>query len=186
MSVPDSAIRYRQLGGDEVRADATLRRRLGAVYADAFGMPPYDGTPESGDAWAEDGLVRHAGYPGFSLAVAERDDELLGFAYGLLGAEDQWFTRTLRERLHAGVQAAWVGGHGELVELAVVSAARGAGIGGQLHDDALAQLWSAGVPTVLLAVHIDAAPARALYRSRGWQPLGHIGADTLLLGQLAR
>lgn len=168
--------------GAAVRADAGLRARLAAVYADAFGAPPYNGTQQQARGWADEPLVRHAGHPGFRLTTAEEDGEVLGFTYVVRGEETQWFTQTVRERVPPEVATVWLGGHGELVELAVIGQARGRGLGGRLHDDALEGLRAAGARTALLVVDAEAAPARALYASRGWLDLAELVPGSMLMG----
>lgn len=175
-------MRLRHHDGAAVRADAELRARLAAVYADAFGAPPYSGTEAEAREWAEHRLVRHAGYPGFRLTTAEDGDDVLGLAYGQLGEESQWFTQTVRERVPAEVVQVWLGGHGELVELAVLARARGRGLGGRLHDAVVEGLRLAGARTALLVVDTAALPARGLYASRGWRDLAELAPGSILMG----
>lgn len=173
----------RRYDGEAVRADEALRDQIAEVYADAFSAPPYDATPERARQWVADGLLRHTGYPAFGLVTAERGGRVLGFGYGQLGAEDQWFTRTVRSRVPADVAERWLGGHGELVELAVRAETRGEGVGGRLHDAVVHDLAHAGARTGLLAATVGAAPARGLYLARGWQDIARFGEHTVLMGR---
>ena len=179
-----TAIAMRRYDGESVRADAALREQLAEVYADAFSGPPYGGTLEQARTWAAERLVVQLGYPAFQLVTAERGGRLIGFGYGVLGGEDQWFTQMIRARLPADVAQTWLGGHGELVELAVRGEARGNGLGGALHDAVVADLRDAGARTALLVADARAEPARALYASRGWQDIAVLASGNMLMGQL--
>ncbi len=68
---------------------------------------------------------------------------------------------------------AWVGGHFEFVELAVLPEARGHGLGGRLHDVLLE-----GVPKerAMLSTDNGDSPAVRLYSARGWRKLGELDA----------
>lgn len=178
-----AAVLLRHRDGDDVRADQGLRDQLAEVYADAFAELPYRATLAKARQWASEGLVRHLGYPAFGLVTAERAGRVLGFGYGLLGAEDQWFTQTVRARVPADVAERWLGGHGELVELAVRAEARGEGVGGRLHDAVVDDLRHAGARTALLVATVGAAPARAMYLGRGWQDIATFAEHTVLMGR---
>jgi len=177
-----TAIAMRRYDGESVRADAALQKQLAEVYADAFSGPPYHGTLEQAQTWATERLVLQFGYPAFHLVTAERDGRLIGFSYGVLGAEDQWFTQMLRARLPALVAQTWLGAHGELVELAVRSEAHGHGLGGALHDAVVAHLRDVDARTALLVADAGAVPARALYASRGWQDIAVLASGKMLMG----
>lgn len=175
-------VELRRYDGVSVRADSRIREQLAEVYADAFAEPPYRGTVAQAREWAAERLVQHLGYPAFGLATAEREGRVLGFGYGLLGADDQWFTQTVRARASAAVAQGWLGGHGELVELAIRSEARGVGLGGRLHDAVVDHLRHAGARNALLVADIGAAPARALYVSRGWHDVAELTEGSRLMG----
>lgn len=66
----------------------------------------------------------------------------------------------------------FVGGDGEIANIAVAADARGHGIGGRLLDEALATAWRSGSATVHLEVRASNAPAQGLYASRGFIPVG--------------
>lgn len=66
----------------------------------------------------------------------------------------------------------FVGGDGEIANIAVAPAYRGRGIGGQLLDDALAAARAAGSTMVHLEVRESNAPAQALYGSREFRAVG--------------
>jgi GNAT superfamily N-acetyltransferase len=153
-------IRYDVLNAERA---ADYRRPVMTVWEDAFGVisDPQD--------WTVNLWNRHRSREGFRLATAHREDTMLGFAWGYTGQRGQYWSDFVSTRLGPAVEH-WVGGHFEFVELAVDSAARGQGIGGQLHD-ALLQ----GLPhdRALLATSMKAQdPAVRLYTSRHWRPLG--------------
>lgn len=179
-----------------------LRAALAAVYLDAFSEPPYETDAEKAHGWAEGALRTHAICPGFALVTVQRhsrgtphhDDrrhrsgqghdepgDVLGFAYGVLGADDQWFTRTLRSVLTAAQAQRWLGRHGELVELALLRSARGLGLGGQLHDAVLARLRQQGASTAILTTDKRTPAAQGLYTSRGWSTVATLGPAQLFM-----
>lgn len=179
-----TAVELRRYDGAVVAADAVLRSRLGQIYADAFGRPPHEHPGGDGGAWAEDTLLRHAGYPGFGLITAVRRQEI-GFGYGYISSDDQWFTQTIRPMVPKQVAVNWLGQRGrrgELVELAVLGPAQGQGIGGAIHDAVLDGLRAAGADRALLVTHRDAVAARSLYQRRGWQVLAGLEPASLLMG----
>lgn len=168
---------------------AELTDRLARVYREAFCVPPYDEPPESAERFVAEQLPAHAGRSGFRLvgAVEARaragagsptaDDvppgrdgrgELLGFAYGYTGERGQWWSDWVAATAPRHVVDAWVGGHFEVVEIAVRGSAQGRGLGGRLHDALLA-----GLPheRALLTTYRVDRPAPRLYRRKGWQVL---------------
>lgn len=175
-------VELHEYDGDAVRSDAALRVQLAEVYHDAFSEPPYRSTPESALQWAHERLAHQAGYPAFRLVTAQDADAVIGFGYGLLGADDQWFTQTVRARLSPELAQRWLGGHAELVELAVRAQHRGRGWGGRLHDAVVAHLADAGARTALLVVDEAAPPARALYAGRGWLEVAAFSEGSVLMG----
>jgi ribosomal protein S18 acetylase RimI-like enzyme len=73
----------------------------------------------------------------------------------------------------------WIGGHFEFVELAVLPAFRGRGVGSRLHDVLLE-----GVPAERALLSTDAHDSAAvrLYASRGWKSLGRLSDDVQVMG----
>lgn len=149
---------------------AAERDAIVGVYRAAFAPPPY-GEGEDQVAWfARDQLPQHAWREGFRCCVAREaaGGPILGFAYGYAGKPGQWWRDVMAQALDAETAAWWLPGYFELVELAVMPAAQGRGIGGRLHDALLV-----GLPhrTALLSTHQSETPALRLYRKRGWVPL---------------
>lgn len=157
---------------DEVVANAD---RLAAVYGAAFAA--YGETDEDTAAFRHRSLPIHAGRDDFRCVVALDDDELTGFGYGYQGAPGQYWTDRVADLAPPAVVRGWLGGHFELVELAVLPASQGCGLGGALHDALLADLPH---PAALLSTWQYDTPARRLYLRRGWQPLAELPDATLM------
>lgn len=143
------------------------------VWTEAFG-------PVSDPAnWTETVWERHRTREDYRLAVAYDGEALLGFAWGYTGERGQFFSDLVVERLGPAADG-WVGGHFELVELAVIPTARTRGLGSALHDALLTDLPH---HRALLCTAVDAAdPAVRLYVSRGWQRVGLLRSDTQVMG----
>jgi ribosomal protein S18 acetylase RimI-like enzyme len=152
--------------------------QAGAVF------PVYDGVfgdrPDE-DEWRTEMFERHCAREGFRLAAAHDADRLVGFAWGYVGQRGQYWSDRVVAALPHEVTDAWVGGHFEFVELAVLPAARRAGLGGRLHDVLLA-----GVPQAraLLSTDNFDSPALRLYARRGWRKLGELDPGTQVMGLL--
>jgi GNAT superfamily N-acetyltransferase len=134
------------------------------------------------EAWREAVWDRHRVRDGFRLARAFIGERFVGFAYGYTGQRGQWWTDEAAKVLEPEVANAWLGGHFELVSIAVISDARGAGIGrGLLH------VLTQGLrhERLLLMATADAAdPARRLYASEGWDVIGPgLGDSTVIMGK---
>jgi ribosomal protein S18 acetylase RimI-like enzyme len=156
------------------RAHETAQR-IHRVYQAVFGDAPDEET------WRDDSFFVHCDRRGFRFVAATRESELIGFAYGYVGERGQWWTDRVAQALPAEVAVEWVGGHFELVEIAVLEPYRGRGLGGRLHD-----LLLSGATTrrALLGTDVVDGPALRLYRSRGWQTLGRFGPRMQVMGRL--
>ncbi|HLN78470.1 MAG TPA: GNAT family N-acetyltransferase [Nocardioidaceae bacterium] len=141
---------------------------LAAVYRAAFGAPGYDEGEEEVRRFLEEQLPRHIERDGFRLAQATADGVVVGFAYGYTGQRGQWWTDRVATLAPAEVVEEWLGGHFELVELAVDPVVQRGGVGARLHDELLA-----GLPheRALLSTYRDDRAAPRLYRRLGWQLL---------------
>ena len=72
-----------------------------------------------------------------------------------------------------GYAVAWfVVGEGEVANIAVHQGCRGQGVGASLLDDVLREAEARTVDTVFLEVRESNVPARALYASRDFHPVG--------------
>ena len=93
---------------------------------------------------------------------------MAGFAYGYTGERGQWWTDTVATRVPAVLAEEWLGGHFELVEVAVAPEHQGRGFGAALVDGLLL-----GLPhdRALLTTYDDERPAPRLYRRLGWELL---------------
>ncbi|MFY0582652.1 GNAT family N-acetyltransferase [Cystobacter fuscus] len=107
---------------------------------------------ESGYQWW---LSRELAHARAVVLVAERDGEVVGYAYGTVESRD-W--NALREA------------HGELHDLWVEEAARGAGVGARLAEELVRRLRAQGVPRVMLMAAVDNESARRLFTRLGWRP----------------
>lgn len=133
------------------------------------------------DEWLESVWSRHSDREGFRCRVAvNADGTVLGFGYGYTGQPGQWWSDQATGALEPDVADEWVGGHFELVELGVLPAGRGRGLGTRLHDDLLD-----GLPherALLSTSDNDTDPGRRLYAKRGWQELGALPWGAVILG----
>ncbi|SFW83931.1 GNAT family N-acetyltransferase [Amycolatopsis australiensis] len=139
------------------------------LYLDVYREPPYRET-EADAARFRETLARHALLPGFALTTVHAGPELAGFAYGV-GREPGWW----HPRATAAAPA-WLRGSPVfyVYELAVRRAARGRGHGRDLLDRLLHERTE---PFAVLAAS-TAAPAHAMYRRWGWEPVGALTPGT--------
>lgn len=131
-------------------------------------------------AWRSDLFERHAGREGFRLAVAIDGGTVVGFSWGYVGQRGQYWSDLAFEALPRDIAAEWIGGHFELVELAVLPSFRRIGLGQALHDRVLG-----GIKTrCLLSTSDDEAdPAVQLYLRSGWQRLGVLRPGVQVMGR---
>lgn len=156
--------------------DATRARAAAAglwrVYDEVFG------DRDSRETWQQEVLDPHSNRDGFRLAVARCEHEVVGFAYGYVGERGQPWADRVTEALPPAVADEWVGGHFELVELAVLESHRRHGGGRRLHD----VLMDGETRRGLLSTDDADTPAVLLYRSRGWQRLGQLSDGVQVMG----
>ncbi|TCO30091.1 acetyltransferase (GNAT) family protein [Kribbella steppae] len=141
---------------------------LAAVYLSAFGAPGYDEDAARAEEFGNEQLPLHSQRDGFKLVAARSDDRIVGFAYGFTGQRGQWWSERVAEAAPAEIVEEWVGGHFEIVDLAVMVEAQGQGLGSALHDVLMADLPH---ERALLTTWADDRPAPRLYRRKGWQVL---------------
>ncbi|MET7277756.1 GNAT family N-acetyltransferase [Kribbella sp. NPDC005582] len=141
-----------------------IAAELGEVFAAAFAAE------ERADAvrFATEQLPKHAARDDFRLVAARTDGKVVGFAYGFTGWPGQWWSDRIIAAVPAELAAEWIGGHFEVVELAVIPEAQGQGIGAALMTELMA-----GLPhrKALLTTYADDRTAPRLYRRLGWQVL---------------
>lgn len=165
-------------------ATAAIAGQLAAVYRAAMSAPPFSETGVEAGWFAEE-LADEVTVPSYRCWTARDGDRLIGFAYGLPTPEvpaEGWYG-LLRDAV--GDRAGeWLPGQFAVVWIAVHPGWRGRGLGRRLLEHLLAE---AGTERAWLITHDLDTPARALYRSLGFQelgrgPLGWHDADRLVLG----
>lgn len=139
------------------------------VYAAAFMGPPYYQTREGVRRYAEV-LGRHLKREGFRSVVARdgKANRIIGFTYGYTGTAGQWWRDNVAAALSPEAVDRWLSDVFELVELAVLPAYQGQGLGGQLHDLLLEDLPHR---TAVLSTLEAESNALRLYNKRGWTVL---------------
>ncbi|MFF0340051.1 GNAT family N-acetyltransferase [Kribbella sp. NPDC004875] len=142
--------------------------QLGEVFGAAFGAPGYEDTQSDGAAFAAEQLPAHAARDDFKLVTAQVDGAVAGFAYGFTGQRGQWWPDRVAQAVSAELAAEWIGGHFEVVELAVVPGAQGRCLGTALMGELMLDLPHR---KALLTTYVDDRPAPRLYRRMGWQVL---------------
>ncbi|MBS44102.1 MAG: hypothetical protein CMH83_13245 [Nocardioides sp.] len=152
------------------------REDLWPVYDSVFGDVADEAT------WRTRTWEPHRSRAGFRLAVATVADRPVGFSYGYTGERGQWWPDALADLLDERVATQWLGGHFELVELAVLGEYRGSGVGRRL----LRSLCD-GLPHERWLLQTSADPddpARRLYADEGWDVIGPgVGSDAVLMGR---
>jgi ribosomal protein S18 acetylase RimI-like enzyme len=166
-------------------AAAAVSEQLVAVYRAAMGAAPFFET-EVETGWFAEELAGEVEEAGYRCWVATEDGRVVGFAYGLPTPEipsDGWYG-LVREAVGPAAAERWLAGQFAVVWLAVHPDHRGRGLGRRLLERLLAE---AGTERAWLITHDLDTPARALYRSLGFQllgrgPLGWHDADRVVLG----
>lgn len=154
----------RAVSGDRLLAYAQGVR---AVYAAAFGGPPWNEAPERADAYLER-LADDVHRSGFTAALALDEDAVLGWATAWTTPDPFPAGRcypSVSAALGESRTAAWLCGAREVDELAVAPQARGAGLGGRLltavtEDRADGRCW--------LLTSMAAHQTLAFYERAGW------------------
>jgi ribosomal protein S18 acetylase RimI-like enzyme len=132
------------------------------VYSAALGRDPV----ESMARFQTEVLPRHREREAFRFLVARAGGEIVGIAYGYVGARGQWWTERVAEAMTSEEQARWLDPrHFEVVELHVLPSHQRQGIGRSLLS---ALLDGLDVSFVLLSTDEGNTRARTFYRSLGW------------------
>ncbi len=160
------AIEFLYLAPEQVES---VREQILSVYAAAFAIPPYHEDEESVERFGHT-LRQHVRRQDFRCCIAREstDGSVLGFGYGYTSRPGQWWHNNVARALSRRDVTTWLDGAFEIVDLAVLPAAQGHGIGGRLHDELLE-----GLPhhSAVLSTHQSETVAMQLYRKRGWVPL---------------
>jgi ribosomal protein S18 acetylase RimI-like enzyme len=111
----------------------------------------------------------HTSYRGFVAAGAfDTASMLVGFGYGYLGASGQWWHDVVAAALGRNAAKRWLRDGFELAELHVLPDHQGNGLGRRLLLDVLGRATASHA--VLSTPDVE-SPARALYRSHGFEDL---------------
>jgi broad specificity phosphatase PhoE/GNAT superfamily N-acetyltransferase len=147
---------------------------LTAVYRAAFTAASYYESEEAVTRFRSEQLPAHTARPGFRCITLMLAGTVAGFAYGYSGERGQWWTDTVAARVPAVLADEWLGGHFELVEVAVAPEHQGRGFGAALVDGLLL-----GLPhgRALLTTYDDDRPAPRLYCRLGWELLARGALD---------
>ena len=141
-----------------------------ALYDDVFSAAPFH--------WQADESQLHRGRltrllddPSFGIVVAQANEELVGFAYGV--AVPACSTRWSRVHgdLNDEVTREWAGRTFLLFDYAVRADSRGRGVGRALHDRLLR---SRGEQRATLTVQPTALATKRLYERWGWRMVGKV------------
>jgi len=155
------------LGPDEASA---LGEDIRRIYRDAFAASPWDKSELGIQAFETDIFPRHLKREGFALSAARSaDGTLVGFCYGYIGEHGQYWTDYVAARIHPSLEKAWLGGHFELAELAIITPARGKGLGRLMLTTLLD---SRGEDRAALQTLEKDSPGIPLYESLGFTPFG--------------
>ncbi|XVS62010.1 N-acetyltransferase family protein [Actinosynnema sp. CA-299493] len=145
-----------------------LAQPLERIYRACFAAPPWN-EDEARFARFADRLARHMAEPGVRGIVARHDGEPVAVAYGWPSAPevpDTPFYTGAHNALAPADRYRLRPSAIEVVELMVAPGHRGHGLAGRLLER-----FVRGYPRAWLCTHPD-APARHLYRSRGWVERG--------------
>ena len=141
---------------------AARREDVLDVYADAMEVDRVAARSRRGI------LTSHLDRAGLRAIAAEQDGDLVGIAYGYLGARGQWWHDQVREAMGEQLAAHWLEGSFEVCELHVLPRLHGTGLGRTL----LLQLLDAtDAPTAVLTTPDVDTRARRFYRVGGWTDL---------------
>lgn len=157
-------VSIRRLSGAEF---ALLAPRFVDLYIEAMDYHPSIRETRI-QSWKRDLLK-----PGFTSVIAASADDIIGVAYGFLGAPDHWWDRQLRrgmreQHLPEPAQNAIRSGYFEVAEIHVRPGQQGHGIGRRLITELL---WNAPADRTLLStpeIENEANGAFGLYRSLGF------------------
>ena len=129
--------------------------------------------------WYSDLFEKHATRERHRLALIQEDDTVTGYGWGYIGHRGQYWADLLCDSLPERIASQWVGGHFDVVELAVLPEHRRRGLGQALHDCLLDGLTG----RCLLSTSSDPDdPAVRLYARSGWKTLGTLRPGVQVMG----
>lgn len=146
------------------------------VYRAVFAGPPHHEGAAEVERFRDVQLPSHLDRHHFTLAVATEADRLVGFVYGYTGHRGHYWSDLVVRTVPRAVSDHWIGGHFELVTLAVAPRVQNRGVGTRLMTEVLD-----AVPhdrALLTGPTVD-SPARRLYRRLGWTDLAPVNDSTL-------
>ncbi|MFD9910541.1 GNAT family N-acetyltransferase [Streptomyces sp. NPDC059063] len=114
-------------------------------------------------------VLRHLTYPGArALGATTGDGRLVGFVYGMPNDRGHWWSTVVEPYLRAQGLDGWLDGSFVITELHVRPGYQNRGVGRALITTITD---SATEPRTILSAIDTESPARALYRSLGYQDL---------------
>lgn len=150
--MPDELI-IRTVEPDDVEPAAALGAEIIRLHhaenPNRFFLPEH---VEQGYAWW---LRRELASPGAVALVAERDDDIVGYACGAIEERD-W--SVLLDR------------HGTVHDVFVVQTARRQGVGRALLEALIRRLEALGAPRIVLSTMVSNEPAQRLFAALGFRP----------------
>lgn len=156
-----------QIGGVETFV-ARLPELLD-VYRQAF-LEVYETNPAQATRDRHALMLHHQHRTALRLALAEdATHAVVGFCYTYRSLEGQWWHDIIDRALPREVRRTWLEDCREVVELHVLPAAQGAGLGRELLRAALSEVSES--TAVLSALDLPDTRARRLYASEGFAPL---------------
>ncbi|WP_033313053.1 GNAT family N-acetyltransferase [Streptomyces iakyrus] len=133
-----------------------------AVQAVAFGLGPDE------VAVRRQIVLRHMTYPGARALGATADGNLVGFVYGMPNDRTHWWSTVVEPYLRAQDNDHWLDDSFVITELHVHPVYQNRGLGRSLITTITD---GAAEPRSILSAIDTESPARALYRSLGYQDL---------------
>ncbi|NIS79690.1 MAG: GNAT family N-acetyltransferase [Anaerolineales bacterium] len=158
----------------------TLKADLLEVYRAAFRVPLYSKSSAEVNEFLRY-LPIHAAQSGFRLVVAieVETEKTIGFSYGRTVTARLPWHELVKTPLRSAGFGEWLKDAYQIVEMAVIPAAQGQGVGSRLHDRLLESL--SHFRAVLTTMSTDSAAYR-LYLNKGWRVL----LDELFISGFAR
>jgi ribosomal protein S18 acetylase RimI-like enzyme len=113
-------------------------------------------------------MASHLSRQGLVAVGAQDKEQLVGFGYGYRGRPGEWWHDIVADALGRSLAKRWLTDSFELAELHVHPDKQGTGIGRQILELLLDNVDGRAV---VLSTHDRESPARALYRSVGFEDL---------------